>query len=92
MSSLRSLVERNEAVEDAIVEFGEWWRYFGNVWILDTDMTVDEMTAELLKSLGEKDDLLIVGIQPPYQGALPAEAWEWLNEKVKDKRLAAAAR
>lgn len=85
-----SLVERKEAVEDAIVEFGSWWHYLGNVWIVDTDMTVGQMTAELLKSLGEKDDLLIVGVQAPYEGALPKEAWKWLNEKMEDKRLAAA--
>ena len=88
--SARSMVARKEAVEDAIAEFGTWWHYLMNVWIVDTDMTVDQMNDKLLKCLSPKDDLLIIGIQEPYQGWLPEEAWKWLNKKMEDKRLAAA--
>ena len=79
-----------KALEDAIAEFGTWWHYLMNVWIVDTDMTVDQMNEKLLKCLSPKDDLLIIGIQEPYQGWLPEEAWKWLNKKMEDKRLAAA--
>lgn len=75
-----------DAIEDEIVEFGSWWRYFGDVWIVDTEMTVDQMTVVLLEYLGPKDDLLIIGIQPPYQGWLPEDAWEWLDKKSKNQK------
>ena len=88
--SARSAVTRKETVEDAISEFGTWWHYLLNVWIVDTDMTVERMSEELIKRLSPEDDLLIIGIQEPYAGWLPEEAWTWLNEKMEDKRLAAA--
>ena len=88
--SSRSTVASKEAVEDAIAEFGAWRRYLMNVWIVDTAMTVGQMNEKLLKCLSPEDDLLIIGIQEPYQGWLPEEAWKWLNKKMEDKRLAAA--
>ena len=74
-------------IEEEIVKFGSWWRYFGDVWIIDTKMSVDEMTEVLVRHLNEKDDLLIIGIQGPYQGLLPEDAWKWLDKAVSDQRL-----
>ena len=88
--SSRSMVARKEAGEDAIAEFGAWRRCLMNVRIVDTDMTVGQMNEKLLKCLSPEDDLLIIGIQEPYEGWLPEEAWKWLNKKMEDKRLAAA--
>ena len=87
--SFQSLMSTRDAIEDEIVKFGSWWRYFGDVWIIDTEMTVDQMTAALLEYLGQKDDLLIIGIQPPYQGWLPKDAWEWLNDRSKKQEATA---
>ena len=83
-------MSNRDAIEDEIVEFGSWWRYFGDVWIVDTEMTVDEMTAVLLNFLHPKDDLLIIGIQAPYQGWLPEDAWEWLDQRSKKQELTAS--
>ena len=74
-------------IEEEIVKFGSWWRYFGDVWIVDTEMTVDEMTQTLVNHLDQKDDLLIIGIQGPYQGWLPEDAWKWLDNAVRDQKL-----
>jgi hypothetical protein len=89
--SFQSIVSSREDIEDEIVKFGSWWRYFGDVWIVDTELTVDQMTVVLLEHLHTKDDLLIIGIQAPYQGWLPDDAWEWLD-KVTQKQKATAAR
>ena len=89
MKEIRSTIE---AVEDSIIEFGAWWHYFMSVWIVDTDMTVDEMTRALREHLGDKDDLLIIGIQAPYEGALPEHAWTWLMEKERNHGLPSAER
>ena len=68
-------------LEDEIVQFGDWWHYFGDFWLVDTDRDVNEMTTILRQHLGPRDDLLIAGIQPPYQGQLIDDAWEWINDK-----------
>ena len=70
-------------LEGEIIEFGEWWHYFGDVWIVDTELSANDMTDVLRQHMGPKDDLLIAGIQPPYQGWLPEDAWEWLNENSR---------
>ena len=89
--SIRSIASTAEAIEDEIAEFGTWWRYLQNVWIVDTDMTVDQMTSKLLEHIHKKDFLLIIGIQAPYQGWLPESAWEWLDKAVEDRKLTAAS-
>ena len=88
--SVQSVVSVTEDIEDEIVEFGSWWHYFRNVWIVDTEMTVDQMTKAILKHLDDKDDLLIIGIQDPYQGWLPEDAWKWLDEAAAARKLTVA--
>ena len=85
--SIRSVASASEAVEDTIVEFGSWWRYLRHAWMVDTDMTVDQMTAKLMEHLHEKDDLFIIGVQGPYQGWLPESAWKWLDKAADERKL-----
>ena len=73
---------RND-LEDEIVQFGDWWHYFGDFWLVDTNRDVNEMTDILRKHLGPRDDLLIAGVQPPYQGLLMNDAWDWVNDKAR---------
>ena len=87
--STQSVISDTEAIEDEIVGFGSWWHYLRNVWIVDTEMTVDEMTAALMEYLRPKDDLLIIGIQAPYQGWLPDNAWKWLDKAAESRKLPA---
>ena len=89
--SIRSIAATTEAIEDTIAEFGTWWHYLRNVWIVDTDMTVDQMTSKLLEHIHKKDVLFIIGIQTPYQGWLPESAWEWLDKAAEDRKLTAAS-
>ena len=70
-------------LEDEIVQFGDWWHYFGDFWLVDTDRDVNEMTKILRQHLGPRDDLLIAGVQPPYQGLLIDDAWDWINDKAR---------
>ncbi len=73
---------RND-LEDEIVQFGDWWHYFGDFWLVDTDLDVNKMTGILRRHLGPRDDLLISGVSPPYQGLLTSDAWEWVNDKAR---------
>ena len=38
----------------------------------------------------QKDNLLVIGIQEPYQGWLPEDAWKWLDEAAAVGKLTAA--
>jgi hypothetical protein len=76
-------------IEETITGFGNWFHYFGDTWIVNTDLTVDEMADALRQFVSDKDSLLITAIQPPYQGWLPEEAWKWLNETARKQKISA---
>ena len=79
----RSTNAVREKLEDTITSFGNWWHYFGDTWIVDTDMTVDQIASAIGQHLmTEQDYLLVIAIRPPYQGWLPKEAWDWINKSV----------
>ena len=88
--SIRATNEVRETIEDEVVEFGSWWRYFGDVWIVDTEKNVDEMTDTLIKYMDQRDNLLVIGITLPYQGWLPEGAWKWLDKAAESRKLTPA--
>ena len=78
----RSTNSVREKLEETIAAFGSWWHYFGDTWIVNTSMTADQMASAIAQHLMERDHLLVIAIQPPYQGRLPKEAWDWINKSV----------
>ena len=77
-------------IEETITSFGNWFHYFGDTWIVITDLTVDQMSDALRQYVSDKDSLLITAIQPPYQGWRPEEAWKWLNKAAGKHNISAA--
>ncbi len=64
-----------------------WWHYIESIWIIDTNLTIDECSNLLRSCMGINDFLLVIDItNRDYQGWLPSKAWSVLNRlKVKDK-------
>ena len=85
LSTRRSTNVARRNPEEAITTFGNWWHYFSDMWIVDTSMTVDEIADAVRQHLAEQDYLLVIAIQPPYQGLLPKEAWDWINNSMHQR-------
>lgn len=57
-----------------------WWHYLESVWIINTDISVDECVNLLLSNIDKNDLLFVVDItDKKRQGWLPSRAWEWLK-------------
>ena len=56
-----------------------WWHYLENVWIVKTHLTPDEFWGKLAKHMYKSDRAIIIRVEKDYQGWLPKDAWEWLN-------------
>jgi len=51
-------------------------------WLVETDES-PQVWSDLLSSVADEDDgWLVVRVQPPYQGWLASDVWEWLRPRV----------
>jgi hypothetical protein len=58
---------------------GMWSRYMRTTWVLATNLSIEEVTRRIITHLSPDDRLLVSRLVPPYQGLLPTEAWDWIN-------------
>lgn len=68
-------------LHDAIKNCGAWWHYLGSTWLVDTNLDAKGIWKRLEKHIDNNDSALVVGITRDYQGWLPSEAWEWIDER-----------
>lgn len=66
---------------DAIKNAGtNWWHYLESVWIINTNLSVDDCSNLLHGNMDPNDTLFVVDITgQKYQGWLPSKAWEWFT-------------
>lgn len=64
-----------------------WWHYLDTVWIIRTDVSIQEISATLNKLVDTRDCLLIVDVTvSDFSGWLPTDAWQWIkNNKFEDR-------
>ena len=58
-----------------------WWHYLDTTWIVSTHYSANDYAKLLYPYMNDTDRLLVVKIAKEYQGWLPTEAWDWLNNK-----------
>jgi hypothetical protein len=58
-----------------------WWHYFDATWIVATSHTANSFAQLLYPHIETNDRLVVVRITRDYQGWMPQEAWDWLNNK-----------
>lgn len=51
-------------------------------WLVETDDDVSVWSQRLVGAISPNDRLLIVRITAPYQGWLPQETWNWLQQRL----------
>lgn len=61
---------------------GTWWHHLTSVWLVDTDLSTQEIYEKVKEHIDENDELFITRITRDYTGYLPKKAWEWLKDRV----------
>ena len=70
---------------NAIKQFGAWWHYLNNSWIVRTQQQLDLMVETLRAHIAQGDHFMIVDISNmPRNGWMPRDAWEWLRNHEAD--------
>ena len=58
-----------------------WAHYFENAWVVNTHLTAQQFAQALFPYMTKSDHLLVTKISREYNGWLPKEAWEWLDQR-----------
>lgn len=58
-----------------------WWHYLESTWLIDTGLSAEQVFGRLKPHVDRNDHVFITRIVRPYQGWLPAKAWEWINAR-----------
>lgn len=56
-----------------------WWHYLPSTWLVDTDLSPEDLYRELKPFLQDGDHILVTKLDPERQGWLPKKAWEWIR-------------
>jgi len=80
---LRRFHDPRQIVE-VLQKVGEWCHYFDTTWLVQTNLTADDIYNQLALVFNQDERLLILEVKPPamYQGWLPDEAWSWIRARL----------
>lgn len=67
---------------EAIKGSGAWWHYLQSTWLVDTNLTAQQLFSRLRPHIDDNDIVLIIGVTRDYSGWLPDKAWTWINERL----------
>lgn len=70
-----------EALYEAIKSCGVWWHHLGSTWLVDTSLNAQGVWDRLAPHVDKNDFFLVIGVTREYQGWLPQEAWDWINQQ-----------
>ena len=68
-----------DELHEAIKGCGDWWHYLDSTWLVDTNLTAQEVWNKLSPHTDKNDSILIIGINRDNAGWLPQKAWDWIN-------------
>lgn len=56
-----------------------WWHYMAETWLIQTELSAEELVDLIRPHFREGDRLLVVPLKAGYQGLLPKRAWTWIK-------------
>jgi hypothetical protein len=59
-----------------------WWHYLEGSWMSNTRMSAEGFAKSLFPYMTQSDYLLVIKVDKEFQGWLPNEAWDWLNQRT----------
>jgi hypothetical protein len=68
---------------EAIKQQGRWWHYLSSTWLVSTTKSPQEIVDSIHPYMSEPDSLLVCELGPNYQGWLPKDAWDWINNELR---------
>jgi len=67
---------------DVLKGENSWWHYISSTWLVATDKSAKQFSAELREHIYEGDRLLVTQLIGEYQGWLPRKGWEWIKRHL----------
>jgi len=64
-----------------------WCHYLEKTWLISTVESIENLYQRLSPHLDDRDKILITELTRTYYGALPDEAWEWIEERIRDGEI-----
>jgi hypothetical protein len=61
--------------------YPNWWHYLESVWLLETNMSPEQVFSYLKPHIDSNDLIFVTAIKNDYSGWLPEEAWSWLRSR-----------
>lgn len=59
-----------------------WWHYLESCWLLKTNSSPQQWFDKIQPHIDDDDFILIIEVQPTYQGLLPQKAWDWIHDNI----------
>jgi hypothetical protein len=66
---------------DALKQQGSWWHYLTSVWLIATTKTPEQVFQAVAPYMVQADRVLIFEVGKSYNGWLPKEAWDWIQQQ-----------
>lgn len=82
MYDLKSRKHDYSGMFDVLKSSIAWMHYIQDAWFIERDDTTDQIWKLIEPHINNNDFVFIVEINKNYHGALPKEAWHWLNEHL----------
>lgn len=64
---------------DVLKSQNSWWHYIPSTWLVDTDLSAEELYEQLKPHLKSGDHILVTRLDSERQGWLPKKAWDWIH-------------
>jgi hypothetical protein len=71
-----------KALIDQLQGSQAWWHFLESTWLIQTSEDINTLSNRLITNLDTNDFLLMIEVKRNYQGWLPKEAWDWMNERI----------
>jgi len=76
--------QRYKRLHEAIKQCGvSWWHYLESTWLVDTNLSADQIWARLEPHLDKNDSALVIRVTNDCQGWLPEKAWQWISGRSR---------
>ena len=79
---LRKLGQDYAEFYEAIKALGAWHHYLESMWLVDTQLSAEDIWNRLRPHVDTNDYFLVIGVTGDYAGWLPQEASNWMKEHI----------
>lgn len=72
-----------KVLHEAIKSLGRRWHHLDSTWLVQSRLTVQQVTDHLTPKIDKSDRLLVLDVTgDSYNGWLTQDAWKWIGENI----------